>query len=71
MTIKELILENDNFAHSDEAFEIYKENAELNVLNAWIECQQHKAFSGTTMFTESEDNAVEEAEKKAEAKEDS
>ena len=35
MTIKELILENDNFAHSEEAFEIYKENAELNVLNAY------------------------------------
>lgn len=70
MTIKELILENDNFAHSEEAFEIYKESAELSVLNAWIECQQHKAFSGTTMFTESEDNAVAEAEKKSEAKEE-
>ena len=34
MTIKELILENDNFAKSEEAFEIYKESAELNVLKA-------------------------------------
>ena len=70
MTIKELILENDNFAHSEEAFEIYKESAELNVLNAWIECQEHKAFSGTSVFTEADDTALSAAKEKASAKEE-
>ena len=70
MTIKELILENDNFAHSEEAFEIYKESAELNVLNAWIECQEHKAFTNCDMFTEADDNALSAAKEKAEAKEE-
>ena len=70
MTIKELILENDNFAHSEEAFEIYKESCELNVLNAWIECQEHKAFTNCDMFTEADDNALSAAKEKAEAKEE-
>ena len=70
MTIKELILENDNFAKSEEAFEIYKESCELNVLNAWIECQEHKAFSGTSAFTEADDTALSAAKEKAEAKEE-
>ena len=70
MTIKELILENDNFAHSEEAFEIYKESCELNVLNAWIECQEHKAFSGTSVFTEADDTALDAAKEKASAKEE-
>ena len=70
MTIKELILENDNFAHSEEAFEIYKESAELSVLNAWIECQEHKAFSGTSVFTEADDTALDAAKEKASAKEE-
>ena len=70
MTIKELILENDNFAHSEEAFEIYKESAELNVLNAWIECQEHKAFDGTSVFTEADDTALDAAKEKASAKEE-
>ena len=70
MIIKELILENDNFAHSEEAFEIYKESAELNVLNAWIECQEHKAFSGTSAFTEADDTALDAAKEKASAKEE-
>ena len=70
MTIKELILENDNFAHSEEAFEIYKESCELNVLNAWIECQEYKAFSGTSVFTEADDTALDAAKEKASAKEE-
>ena len=70
MTIKELILENDNFAHSEEAFEIYKESAELNVLNAWIECQEHKAFDSTRVFTEADDTALDAAKEKASAKEE-
>ena len=70
MTIKELILENDNFAKSEEAFEIYKESAELNVLNAWIECQEHKAFTNCDMFTEADDDALTSAKEKAEAKEE-
>ena len=70
MTIKELIMENDNFAHSEEAFEIYKESAELNVLNAWIECQEHKAFDSSSVFTENDDNALSAAKEKASAKEE-
>ena len=70
MTIKELILENDNFAHSEEAFEIYKESCELNVLNAWIECQEHKAFDSTSVFTEADDTALDAAKEKASAKEE-
>ena len=70
MTIKELILENDNFAHSEEAFEIYKESCELNVLNAWIECQEHKAFSDSSVFTEADDTALSAAKEKASAKEE-
>ena len=70
MTIKELILENDNFAHSEEAFEIYKESAELNVLNAWIECQEHKAFTNCDVFTEADDDALASAKEKAEVKEE-
>ena len=70
MTIKELILENDNFAHSEEAFEIYKESCELNVLNAWIECQEHKAFTNCDMFTEADDNALSAAKEKAASKEE-
>ena len=70
MTIKELILENDNFAHSEEAFEIYKESAELNVLNAWIECQEHKAFDSSKVFTEADDTALDAAKEKASAKEE-
>ena len=70
MTIKELILENDNFAHSEEAFEIYKESCELNVLNAWIECQEHKAFDSTRVFTEADDTALDAAKEKASAKEE-
>ena len=70
MTIKELILENDNFAHSEEAFEIYKESCELNVLNAWIECQEYKAFDSTSVFTEADDTALDAAKEKASAKEE-
>ena len=70
MTIKELILENDNFAHSEEAFEIYKESCELNVLNAWIECQEYKAFDSTSVFTEADDSALDAAKEKASAKEE-
>ena len=70
MTIKELILENDNFAHSEEAFEIYKESCELNVLNAWIECQEHKAFDSSKVFTEADDTALDAAKEKASAKEE-
>ena len=70
MTIKELILENDNFAHSEEAFEIYKESCELNVLNAWIECQEHKAFDSSSVFTEADDTALDAAKEKASAKEE-
>ena len=70
MTIKELILENDNFAHSEEAFEIYKESCELNVLNAWIECQEHKAFDSSRVFTEADDTALDAAKEKASAKEE-
>ena len=70
MTIKELILENDNFAHSEEAFEIYKESCELNVLNAWIECQEHKAFDSTSVFTEADDTALDAAKEKSSAKEE-
>ena len=70
MTIKELILENDNFAHSEEAFEIYKESCELNVLNAWIECQEYKAFDSSSVFTEADDTALDAAKEKASAKEE-
>ena len=70
MTIKELILENDNFAHSEEAFEIYKESCELSVLNAWIECQEHKAFDSSSVFTEADDTALDAAKEKASAKEE-
>jgi hypothetical protein len=70
MTIKELILENDNFAHSEEAFNIYKESCELNVLNAWIECQEHKAFTNASVFTEADDTALDAAKEKASAKEE-